>query len=169
MELTNLERLALTYLCLITLIIAILCIKIDVNTTEIHKISKIEKTPTHIYSQPLTIENVEQYILALNIDHPDIVLAQCKLESSHLKSKNVKNLHNLFGMTKSNKRATTAVVSNIDSVYSYYYTWEDSVLDYALWQATYAKNKTREEYFQYLGNVYATNPNYVTVLKSIIK
>ena len=144
-------------------------IRIEYRLNTLNKVEIKEPTNTHIYSQPLTISNVEEYILALNLEHPEIVLAQCKLESNHLKSKNVIENHNLFGMTIANQRPTTAKKIDPKSKYAYYATWEDSVLDYALWQAIYARNKTKEEYFLILSDSYATNPNYVNILKSIIK
>jgi flagellum-specific peptidoglycan hydrolase FlgJ len=52
--------------------------------------------------------------------------------------------------------------------HAYYGTWQESVLDYAFWMATYgSKCKTEQQYYNLLSG-YAEDPNYQAKLKSII-
>ena len=52
--------------------------------------------------------------------------------------------------------------------HAYYGTWQESVLDYAFWMATYgSKCKTEQQYYNLL-NGYAEDPNYQAKLKSLI-
>jgi hypothetical protein len=54
--------------------------------------------------------------------------------------------------------------------HAYYDTWQDSLIDYALYSATYLSDiKTEGEYFEYLRQNYAEDKSYVTRLKALIK
>lgn len=113
-------------------------------------------------------ENLSKYIKELNIRFPDIVLAQAKLESGNFKSKIFKENNNLFGMKCATRRPYTHKGENRG--HAKYDRWQDCVLDYALFQAAYlSKMKTKREYFKYLSENYAQNPDYVTLLKDIIR
>lgn len=101
-----------------------------------------------------------------NIQHKDIVLAQAILESSHFKSDLFVKQNNMFGMLNPLTRPTTSIG---DKTFANYNTIEECVIDYALWQSCYARNLTREEYFNKLARVYAEDKNYVKKLKDIIK
>jgi len=53
--------------------------------------------------------------------------------------------------------------------HAYYDSWEDSVLDYAMWCATYAKHcRTNEQFLSLLNGYYAEDPNYVAKLRKIM-
>jgi hypothetical protein len=53
--------------------------------------------------------------------------------------------------------------------HAYYDCWQDSVIDYALYSATYLSDiKTEGEYFEYLRQNYAEDKSYVTRLKALI-
>ena len=101
-----------------------------------------------------------------NIQHKDIVLAQAILESSHFTSNLFVKQNNMFGMLDPLTRPTTSIG---DKKFASYNTIEEGVIDYALWQSCYARNLTREEYFNKLARVYAEDKNYVKKLKDIIK
>lgn len=101
-----------------------------------------------------------------NIQHKDIVLAQAILESSHFKSDLFVKQNNMFGMLDPLTRPTTSIG---DKKFASYNTIEEGIIDYALWQSCYARNLTREEYFNKLARVYAEDKNYVKKLKDIIK
>jgi flagellum-specific peptidoglycan hydrolase FlgJ len=54
--------------------------------------------------------------------------------------------------------------------HAYYDTWQDCILDYALYYSTYLSDiRTEGEYFEYLRQNYAEDPTYVQRLKQIIK
>ncbi len=113
-------------------------------------------------------EKLKEYILGLNVKFPNIVLAQAELESGHFKSTMFKENNNLFGMKQAFKRPTTNQGENRG--HAYFNSWKDCVLDYAFYSATYLNNiKTEAEYFQYLRQSYAEDPNYIAKLNQILK
>lgn len=103
----------------------------------------------------------------LNVKFPYIAFAQAKLETGNFTSKVFRENNNLFGMREAKQRITTA--KGTEHNHAYYHTWYESVLDYSFYQCRYLSNiQTEEQYFQYLGQSYAENPNYVSILKSMI-
>jgi hypothetical protein len=108
-------------------------------------------------------------IIENDIKHPDIVLAQAILESGYLSSPIFIKNNNLFGMRFPERRPTVALSENRG--YSVYDCWTDSVKDYKLFQEFLfrRKEKTRDEYFDYLDRIYAEDPNYVPFLKKVIE
>jgi len=116
------------------------------------------------FSEQKLIEKINQ----LNFRFPHIVLAQAKLESGNFKSTIFLENNNLFGMREAKLRANLAKGTNRQ--HAYYDSWQDCVLDYALYYSTYLSDiKTEGEYFEYLKQNYAENPTYVQRLKQIIK
>jgi len=110
---------------------------------------------------------LKAYILDLNIKFPHIVYAQAKLETGNFKSHIFLNNNNIFGMKQARKRPTTN--KGEENGHAYFNSWQESVLDYAMYSAAYlSKIKTENEYFQYLGANYAEDPNYIDKLKQII-
>lgn len=104
----------------------------------------------------------------LNFKFPHIVLAQSKQETGHFKSQIFKENNNLFGMKEAKVRINLA--RGTDKGHAYYYNWAESVMDYALYSATYlSKLKTEDQYYQYLQQYYAEDTTYVKRLKQIIK
>ena len=113
-------------------------------------------------------ERLIKKIKELNFKFPHIVLAQAKLESGHFKSTIFLENNNMFGMREAKLRANLAKGTN--RAHAYYDSWQDSLLDYALYYSTYLhKIKTEGEYFEYLKQNYAEDPSYVQRLKQIIK
>lgn len=116
------------------------------------------------FSEVKLIEKIKQ----LNFRFPHIILAQAKLESGHFKSAIFLECKNLFGMKEAKLRANLAKGTN--RAHAYYDSWQDSVLDYALYYSTYLyKIKTEGEYFEYLRQNYAEDKTYIQRLKQIIK
>jgi hypothetical protein len=121
-------------------------------------------TPEEIFKE----EELIAYIEELNIKFPHIVIAQAKLESGNYNSKIFKENHNLFGMKEAKVRISTNKGTNRG--HAMYESWQQCVIDYALYQATYlSKFKTEEQYYSYLAKHYAENANYVTKVKQIAK
>ena len=115
--------------------------------------------------QKISAESVLTLLDTLNVEHPHIVFAQMRLESSNFKSDLAKNNNNFFGMKYPRQRATVA--QGADRGYAYYRSWSYSVLDYAIWQRIYASGLTEEEYLEVLSEKYAEDKAYVRKVKSI--
>ena len=111
-------------------------------------------------------EKLIRKLKELNIRYPHIVLAQAKLESNNYSSRIFIDSHNLFGMKEARTRINLAKGTQYN--HAYYGTWQESVLDYAFWMATYgSKCKTEQQYYNLL-NGYAEDANYQAKLKGII-
>lgn len=116
------------------------------------------------FSKPQLIKKIKE----LNFRFPHIVLAQAYQESGHFKSPIFLENSNMFGMKEAFQRTTLAHGSNRG--HAYYETWQDGVLDYALYYATYLSSiKTEGEYYEYLKQNYAGDPTYVERLQKIVK
>lgn len=116
------------------------------------------------FSEDKLVESIQK----LNFRFPHIVLAQAKHESGHFKSSIFKESNNMFGMKEAKIRLNLAAGTQYG--HAYYDKWEDSLLDYALYYSTYLhKCKTEEQYFDLLSQSYAEDPEYVTLLKRMIK
>jgi uncharacterized FlgJ-related protein len=103
----------------------------------------------------------------LNVNFPYIALAQAKLETGNYTSKIFRESNNLFGMKEAKSRITTAKGTQFN--HAYYESWTESVYDFAFHQCRYLPNiRNEEQYFQYLGQNYAEDPNYINRLKNII-
>jgi hypothetical protein len=115
-----------------------------------------------------TEDKLIQQIKDLNFRFPYIILAQSYHETGHYTSFIFKNNFNLFGMKEAQMRVNLA--KGTKNGHAYYDSWQDSVKDYALFNASYLSDiKTEGEYFEYLKQNYAEDPNYVERLKRIIK
>lgn len=107
------------------------------------------------------------FIVDNEIQHPEIVLAQMKIESGNYQSRVAKKNNNYFGMRHPAQRLTVSLGQK--NGYARYRNWAYSVIDYGLWQRRYAYNLTEEEYLTKLSNTYAEDPNYVSKVKNIAK
>lgn len=106
------------------------------------------------------------YVMSeLRIEHPHIAYAQMVLESAHFDSPLAKSNNNYFGMKEPSVRSTVSLGKK--NGYASYKNWAWSVLDYALWQQHCAPNLSEEEYFEFLGEIYAEDKEYVEKVKSI--
>jgi flagellum-specific peptidoglycan hydrolase FlgJ len=115
-----------------------------------------------------TKEALEDKIKSLNFKFPYIILAQSIQETGNYKSTIFRENNNLFGMKEAVLRTNLAKGTNRG--HAYYDTWQDSLIDYALYSATYLSDiKTEGEYFEYLRQNYAEDKSYVTRLKALIK
>ena len=107
------------------------------------------------------------YIFKLRIDHPDIVMAQCIEESGGFTSKLFVEGHNCLGMKVPGSRPTLAVGTMLG--HARFNSWRECIADYAIWQSTFARRLTKDEYFVYLDRVYAEKKGYSSRLKAIIQ
>lgn len=93
-----------------------------------------------------------EFMKLVEMEYPDIVLAQAKLESGNFTSNRFIKYNALFGFQKSE--------SNIIK----YKSWKESVVHYKCWQM----NRLREDenYYNFLIRVkYASDTNYIKKLK----
>lgn len=109
---------------------------------------------------PTCFKEVRGLIESLNIQHSDIVYRQYAIESGWGTSILATEHNNLFGMTYPTSRPTTAT-GKTESGFAIYNSVRESVIDYAIWQSTFAFNLTEKEYLSYLGKVYAEDPKYI--------
>jgi len=114
-----------------------------------------------------TKQKLVDYLLSLNVKFPDIVFSQARYETGNFKSLIFVENNNLFGMKVANSRSTTNLGEQHN--HAVFNSWEMSVIDYALWQNSYTRKiKTREEYMQYLKNVYAEG-TYSSINKILLE
>lgn len=107
-------------------------------------------------------DSVYNYILELNIQHPEVVLRQARIESGNFKSRVFLENNNMFGMKIPNKRPN--IVSGSNMGYAVYNNWQESVIDYALYQVYSGKNLSKEDYIKMLNNNYAEDTEYLNKL-----
>lgn len=99
-----------------------------------------------------TIESLRTQLNTSEIQHKDIVLKQAILETGWLTSYSCKKRHNLFGFRYKGK-------------YLEFPSWEQSIEYYSRWQKRHYKGG---DYYKFLKDRgYATDPEYITKLKSI--
>jgi uncharacterized FlgJ-related protein len=135
--------------------------------TDIRNLTPEEKLIVLRDNNNFSEDRLLEKIKALNFKFPDIVFAQAKLESGNFNSAIFLENHNMFGMREAKLRANLAKGTNRG--HAFYDSWEDSVLDYALYYSTYlCRIDTKEEYFDYLQQSYAEDPTYVKRLKTIL-
>lgn len=116
------------------------------------------------FSEEKLISKIEE----LNFRFPHIILAQAKLETGNFKSESFVGGNNIFGMKQAKSRANTA--QGTEFGHAIYDTWKESLYDYALYYNAYLnKLKTESQYYSYLSQNYATDPEYVNKLKNIIQ
>ena len=126
----------------------------------------LEKIPVIVTleREEFSREWLKNEIESLNLDHSDIVLAQAEIETGNFSSVIFKQNHNLFGMKVAKSRPTTATKEQLN--HAYYDSYKESLADYALWQASYARNLSKHEYLQLLQQMYAEDANYLNKIKS---
>ena len=133
------------------------------SLTEYEKVLLVQEA--NKFSQEKFVSKLKE----LNFKYPHIVMAQAMLETGSFKSVVFKQNNNLFGMKEATSRLN--LCKGTEHGHASYSTWEDSVLDYALWCTAYAsKAQTEEQYYQILSEVgYAENPAYIQKLKEMVQ
>jgi len=127
----------------------------------------VERIP--IIIKPNQEQLTKEYVILLlnecNIQNKDIVLQQILLESSNLTSKSCKEGKNLTGMKKVYSRQNCQSGEFLG--HARYNSYRECILDYALFQSNYCNNLTKEQYYSFLNQFYAEDPNYVNKLKQM--
>ena len=151
-----------TYWILIGVVIGLLVNLFTPKTTVVYK--EINKpnhtiisadTDTIKHYSLLVDSNVYREIVANKIHHPDIVLAQAKLETGNYKSKVCIVYNNLFGLRKPN------------GSYYKFNSWQESVRAYKNWVQN--KYTPPSDYYDFLDSIgYAEDGNYTNKLKDMV-
>ena len=149
-------------------LVMILGIKNKINGERIDQLSEEERLIIIDEYNEFSEEKLVSKIKELNFRFPHIILAQAKLETGNFKSHSFVNGNNMFGMKQAKSRANTA--QGTEFGHASYDTWKESLYDYALYYNAYLnKLRTESQYYSYLSQNYATDPEYVSKLKNIIE
>ena len=101
-----------------------------------------------------TDQQVYQELLKYNIKHPEIVLAQAKLETGNYTSTLCKKHGNLFGLKRKGS-------------YAKFNNWRESVKAYRDWVQYKYKGG---DYYVFLKKIgYASDPKYIIKVKEMVK
>lgn len=166
----NFIKLLFYILCglLVFMIVSITIIKVKdtliYNTeTQIESPIIVIEKDTNTFSK----ENLIAYIDNINIKFPKIVYAQACIETGYFTSSIFKENNNLFGMKCARSRCYTH--QGPFRGHAKYENWKMSVIDYALYQSAYLRKlNTEAQYYQYISENYAQDPNYINKVKSIV-
>lgn len=151
-----------TYWILVGVVIGLLVNFFTPKTTVVYKeINKPNQstipadTATIKPYSSLRDSNVYHEIVAQKIHHPDIVLAQAKLETGNYKSKACIVYNNLFGLRKP------------DGSYYKFNSWQESVKAYKDWVQN--KYTPPNDYYDFLDSIgYAEDINYTNKLRNMV-
>lgn len=103
-----------------------------------------------ITTQGQTIEQVRAELQMQHVPHPEIVLAQARLETGNFSSRRCKVDHNLFGIKHRGK-------------YARYANWQASVADY---KQRISSRYNGGDYYAFLRRIgYASDPHYTAKLR----
>lgn len=159
---STLKLIFYTYWISVGMVIGLLVNFFTPKTTMVYKEINKPNQPTisadtdtvKAYSS-LVDSNVYREIVSQKIYHPDIVLAQAKLETGNYKSKACTVYNNLFGLRKP------------DGSYYKFNSWKESVKAYKDW----VQNKyiPPNDYYDFLDSIrYAEDGNYTNKLKDMV-
>lgn len=130
--------------------------------TQIEEIIIFQEVDREVFTE----QNLIDYLIELRIPHPHIVFAQARLETGHFTSTIFLENNNLFGMKRAYSRPSTSIGMNRG--HAKYESWQDSVIDFALYKAYVAQGKTEKEYFTLLETSYAEDPRYIHKVRQLI-
>lgn len=151
------------------LLLCIVMFLLGTMTLSVEKEVKIKFIYMHT-PLPFTEENLIAKLKELGISYIDVVIRQAKHETGNFRSELFLNAHNLFGMKVARVRPRLQRGKYVigKEVYASYNNWEESVIDYALWQSSVCfVTDSKDKYYDYLGRNYATDQAYVEKLKRI--
>ena len=138
------------------------------SSNKLEQLTEYEKITIVNQINAFSDEKFIQKIKELNFKFPYIVYAQSLVETGEFTSHIFRENHNLFGMKEATVRLNLAKGTQYN--HAYYDNWEHSVVDYALYAASYLKDINSEtEYFEYLKQHYAEDTGYISKLKKLIE
>lgn len=155
------------------LFVVLLLIPIYLGISSINELVRKERLFFNYFSSAeFNIETLKAALLFCNIAHPEIVLRQSKIETSHFKSGVFKRSNNLFGMKYSTKRKNTAIsfIYADKGKVATYSNWFNSVQDYALLVNDFHAAKNKSNYYKFLEEIgYCEKSGYYTELLKRMK
>lgn len=126
----------------------------------------VEKRMNHIEKQEFDYGLFVEYLKYVGIENKNVVKSQALLETGFFTSQIFFENNNLFGMKKPYVRKT--LVSGVNRGHATYGHWTDSVKDYVLWYDFMTRNKTYNNYYDFLVTIgYAEDGGYIQKLKHI--
>lgn len=126
----------------------------------------VQKRINYIKTQDFNYNLFIEYMKLKSIRNKNIVVSQAILESDWFRSDIFFENNNLFGMKQPRVRNTTAI--GINRGHASYNHWTCSVDDYKLWYQYVTKDRTYDNYFQFLVAMgYAEDGYYIRKIKSI--
>jgi len=136
-----------------------------------------EQSKIFVQQEPCIVDTnlnfncVSDYLDKHRIKFSHIVLAQAQLESSIQHNSDLaKKSKNILGMKVPAQRYSFAINYHDYGNYAKFASIEDCIRDYKSWQIQNAFFITDEEqYFNLLTKIYASDKDYVTKLKRLIK
>lgn len=159
---STLKLIFYTYWILVGIVIGLLVSLFTTKTIVVYK--EINKPNQPIISadtdtvkpySSLMDSSVYREIVSQKIYHPDIVLAQAKLETGNYKSKACNVYNNLFGLRKPN------------GSYYKFNSWQESVKAYKNWIQN--KYTPPNDYYNFLDSIgYAEDISYTNKLRNMI-
>lgn len=114
--------------------------------------------------EQLTEENLLKAINDLQIQHPEWVLRQSKLETGNFSSRLCTKCNNLFGMKVPQQRYTYSISKTYNN-FAVFDHWIYSVIDYKVWQGNKQINGNYGDYLHKRN--YASDKKYHNKLKSV--
>lgn len=102
---------------------------------------------------------IKELIKEFKFKYPDLVFHIYAKESGFGSSRLALEDSNLFGMKYPTKRYSRAIYKT-PSGFAGYKSVKDCVLDLKLYELRYLQNKNRQQYKQYLKDVYSLDVNY---------
>lgn len=130
---------------------------------DVHIVEQKVVEVTAFSDLPFSEENLMIVIKSLGIRFADVVVSQARLETGNFKSRSFTEANNLFGMKVAKSRLTTACGKLFG--HARYSHWSLSVVDYALFQSTFARKiRTKKGYLRYLQRNYAEDKSYISKL-----
>ena len=142
--------------------LALIVILIVLSTSHLNRFIK---STVPVQDSLVLRDSILNEIYNMRIEHPYIVYAQAIIESGNFTSKIWKENNNMFGMKMPERRATLAI--GIRSGHSIYKSWKDCLIDYALYQMSYMRGLTEDEYFDKLKQSYASDEYYINKVRKL--
>ena len=146
---------------------------LSVNSVSVVNLPKAKKfnIENHLRNSEFSIEGLQIAIHYLKLEHPEIVLKQARVETSHFKSNIFKNQKNLFGMKLPKVRKTTAIdfILADKGKVAVYAHWYDSVKDYAILVNDFHGAKCKADYYKFLVQIgyCEEGSKYIELLKKM--
>lgn len=154
--------LMVTFIMIILIIMTIIINKMFKEARNLPNSLQVETV--EIIDTSMFKDSILNFIFELRLEHPYIVYSQAIIESGNFTSNIWRENNNMFGMKMPERRSTLAI--GINKGHSIYRNWKECIIDYALFQSSYLRGLSEEEYFVKIGNSYAEDSSYEVKIRS---